>query len=317
MTRSGHDLATRLSLLRDAQGFLERRYAGDLLLVPKTLRVEADRLVWAVGSRPNRRSAVERALRTRSRADAARGQWNTRRVQPGGGMLQQFAGLWDAPPARVLAFARRWGPLGICPCGKPATHSLDCAPCGWDGSGGWEPLKRWNFYAHRARAVLFLGSQLRGGGRSPTDEIRPLRRDLASVLLAAGRLEQPRVLPVDLWTLLVLVVNEWIEVGGVRPRLVMSGNAAKGPPELVLSPTWRFQHPEFSLFGALGMQLAFAVSGARGLAFCSACGTWFEPGSQLRVGTRHYCPECATRGKWRKASAAYRARKQQGARPKR
>jgi len=313
MTRSDKDFVARLKSLEDAHGFLERRYAADILLVPRIIRVEGDRLVWAVRTRPDRAKAFERALRNRSRADAARAQWNTRRVQPGGDTLRAFAGLVGAPPSRVLAFARRWGPLGICPCGLPSSHSLDCAPRGWDGHGGWEPLTRWDYYARRARAVLFVASELRGGGKIPNEELMPLHLDLAKVLLVAGRLQRPRVLPPDQWSLLINVVNEWIEVGGVRPRLILSGDAVRGRPELVLTPTWRFPQPEFSLFGTLGMQLAFAVSGARGLAFCSSCGQWFEPGSQLRRGKQHYCSDCATRGKWRRASAAYRSRQKEKA----
>jgi hypothetical protein len=296
-----------LDRMRDAYGNLERRYATDVLLVPPSVTLEGDRVVW----RLRRVRGVERAMRTLSRADAARGQWNARRVVPGADMLRRFVGLADAPPTKVVAFARTWGPLGICEHGLPSSHSIDCEPVGWNGRGGWEPVEIWRRYARRARALLLVSDRLRTGSPGDIEELRPLARDLAAVLLAAGRFgggTRTRVCPPDWWTLVNSVVNRWLVEGDVRPRLLMSGNDAR--PRLALTPTWRFPVPEFSLFGVLGMQLAFAASGEKGLAFCSACGGGFEPGRQLRAGERHYCDECRASGapqRW--ATAAHRARR--------
>ncbi len=308
MTRANLKTTAALGSMEDSYGNFERRYATDVLLVPPRVMLDRDKLVWRLRPRRDRDKVVNKALRRRSRADAARSQWNARHVLPGTNMLRAFANLVDAPPERVLAFARRWGPLGCCRHGLPSSHSLDCAPCGWDGQGGWEPLARWDFFTRRAQAVLFVASRMRDGSTGSIQELQPLAFDLAKVLLAAGRLESKKVCPPDWWALVIGVVNQWIEDGGVRPRLLLSGDVGKVRPRLVLTPTWRFPEPEFSLFGALGMQLAFAVAGERGLAFCSTCCAWFEPGRQLRAGVRHYCPDCARRGKWRSASAAYRAR---------
>jgi hypothetical protein len=297
-----------LDQMRDNYANLERRYAADVLLVPPSVTLEGDRVVWRLRRRAG---GAERAMRTLSRADAARGQWDARRVVPGADMLRRFVGLVDAPPTKVVEFARAWGPLGICEHALPSSHSLSCEPLGWNGKGGWEPVEIWRRYARRARALLLVSHRLlteSPGG--DIEELRPLARDLAKVLLAAGRLggNKTRVYPPDWWALVTTAVNTWIEQGGVRPRLLVSGDDAR--PRMVLSATWRYPVPEFSLFGVIGMQLAFAAAGAKGMAFCSNCGTCFEPGRQLRAGERHYCDECRASGapqRW--ATAAHRARR--------
>jgi hypothetical protein len=322
MTRDRDALAGALESSTDAYGQVERRYAADVLLVPPVVALEGDRLAWRLRPKAGGRKAAKLALRRRSRADAARSQWNARHIPPGADMLRAFVKLADAPPERILAFARRWGPLGICRHKLPAAHLLDCEPLGWDGGGGWEPLERWRHYAARAQAALLVAHWLRAGGKGDVPGFGALVRDMAKVLLAAGRFgPKPRIRPPDWWALITGVVNEWIEVGGVRPRLLLSGDmpdiarASAARPRLVLTPTWRFPVPEFSLFGALGMQLAFAVSGERGIAPCSVCGTMFEPGRQLRPDESHYCDDCRASGApQRAASAAYRARRRQKAR---
>jgi hypothetical protein len=315
MTRTSRKVeAAAIDSLKDAYGNLERRYATDVLLVPPSVTLDGDKLLWRLRPKEDIRKARDWALRRYSSADAARFCWNAHRILPGADMLRAFVNLVDAPPKRVLTFARHWGPLGVCSHGLPSSHELNCAPCGWDGHGGWELLERWDYYTRRAQAVLFLASRLRKCNTGPVAQLKPLLNDLSGLLLGAGRLHTKEICPPDWWMLVLRVVNEWIEHGGVRPRLHMSRDTSENLPRLVLTPTYRSQVPEFSLFGALGMQLALAVSGERGLAFCSSCGTCFEPGQQLRKDVRHYCSDCADRGKWRNAAAAYRARKKKSAR---
>src|SRR5439155_6390328 len=137
-----------------------------------------------------------------------------------------------------------------------------CGPIRWDGQAGWEPLAVWHYYAKRARATLILASLireqpvLRGDAARRADEmVGPIIADLAVVLKTAGR-EKSQSL--DHWQTIVSVLNEWLAVGDVRPRLLVS-ESTRNVPQLVLTSRWRELGPDFPLFGVLGMQLAFAV----------------------------------------------------------
>ena len=310
-------LAEALEESKDAYGNLERRYATDVLLVPPTIKLDGDRLVWRLQAPAPAWKATHRARRKLPSAAAARAQWKTRRVLPGADMLRAFVKLADAPDRAILAFAKKWGPLGICQHKVPATHSADCDPAGWEESGrvgGWEPLERWRHYAARARAVVIVSHGLRMGARVSVQDIRPVMLDYATQVMVAGRLESKEECPPDLWNTVTSVVNDWLRLGDVRPRLLLTeeiasfDDARRVRPRIVLTPSWRFPSPEFCLFGVLGMQLAFAASSERGLAFCSACGSWFEPVRQLRPDENHYCGGCGRRAMQRAASANYRAR---------
>jgi hypothetical protein len=61
------------------------------------------------------------------------------------------------------------------------------------------------------------------------------------------------------------------------------------------------------LFGALAVQLLFAVSRTDGLAVCSACGSPYCPPRKPRIDQRHYCSGYRRRGAWRDAQRARRA----------
>ena len=86
-------------------------------------------------------------------------------------MLRGFVRLGDVPetrfPARLEAFALRWGVLGLCRHGLPATHPITAemapieVPCGlWMTATGTEPVALWREYARQARAVLDVATAL-------------------------------------------------------------------------------------------------------------------------------------------------------------
>ncbi len=156
---------------------------------------------------------------TRDFADTAR----PRLVEPEAGMLDRFYGLAgeDVPAARVVAFARRYGILGICRHGLPCTHTPFsperpmsyrpvrpsrevsapffgelCTPLGWDGHGGLEPVAAWCRYAQLARAILHVADHLRRG-RTPALEALWVLRDhsparLAGAVYTAAQLRRRR-----------------------------------------------------------------------------------------------------------------------------
>ena len=332
MTTQRKALDRAIEPLKDAYGNLERRYDADTLLVPPVVELDGDYLRWSFRKRlgsSTKRKKLERALRSQSQVDATRSLWKARRVPHGANLLREFAGLEDAPDERILRFARKWGVLGICRHGLPSSHSRRCMPWGGNSQSGKESVARWRYYSRRSRSLLLVASRLREPPRWTADglpvfpwtpaELRPLAFDLGSVLLEAERGNtkesaavfgpaEPTLLLLDVWQVLTNVVNEWLALGNVRPVLLLSEFAGGGRLRIVLAPFGKPWEPEFPLFGVLGMQLAFAVSATRGLAFCG-CGKMFEPGRQPVGGARHYCDDCRESGApQRDAARDYRAR---------
>ena len=281
---------TMSETLRDAHGNVERRYAADVLVRPPIIELEGGRLRWGFRTRPSKPF------------------WNLKdfkagRLLPGTGLLLGFVNLAHGSDRDILAYARRWGPLGLCEHGLPSGHRSawqyddGCAPVGWDGLGGYEHLGDWRRFAVRAHTVLMART------RTPVhltaaemNRFRPLPEGAAPWRRVRGR-EVERMFRSE--------VNNWIRWGNVHPQYVLS----RGTTSLVLAPTWSPEKPDFPLFGVLGLQLGFAAFSERGVAFCSECGTLFEPGHQLRRDTRRYCGDCAADGaRERYASKEWRAR---------
>jgi hypothetical protein len=133
-------------------GQLARPLATGEWACPDVIEVEGDRLYW----------------RNNLEGDG----WGYYPITSGPGLLEGFIRLADASPEAVHTFARRWGVLGICHHGLPATHNPRppelpsrsgtatwCYPLrqsGWY----WEPLDIWHDFARRARAVLNLAAAM-------------------------------------------------------------------------------------------------------------------------------------------------------------
>jgi hypothetical protein len=98
--------------------------------------------------------------------------------------------------------------------------------------------------------------------------------------------------------MLAEVVNYWLEIGGVRPRL-----------------EWQSRKPAVQLGGdglaaALAVQLLFDCSRTDGLAVCTSCGTPFLPGPRRPRRDRNaYCSDCGIKAAARDAAARYRQTK--------
>jgi hypothetical protein len=94
---------------------------------------------------------------------------------------------------------------------------------------------------------------------------------------------------------LAAVLNYWLTLAGVRPRLEW-GSAS---PQMQLGGD--------GLIGALAVELFFACAQTGGLALCASCGTPFLPaGRRRRRDLNAYCSECGLKAAMRDASARYR-----------
>jgi DNA-directed RNA polymerase subunit RPC12/RpoP len=238
-------------------------------------------------------------------------------------MLEQFLVLAEGPDEQILRFARRWGPmfnsLAQCdwdeaardyemPAGYKRTHYHDpdrsgTFSCRWylfEGGidGGRESLRIWRKYARRARGMLRIAAALNGGNsHSPTGD----RYDWQCVLEVE---EHPESTiddggydwrdPADARFLLSQQLDWWLYLAGCRPSLVLGSSSP-----IALDGD--------GLFGAIGLQLAFAASLSRGLALCATCGTAFSP-RRLQAGRAAYCRSCGPKAARREASRRYRER---------
>ncbi len=227
-------------------------------------------------------------------SDGGRERW----VKPGPKMLERFIGLRSAPPDRILAYARAWGLLEICRHGLPRSHNptreldadevvLGCERLVELVEDEWEfrePIEAWHRFAEEAHATALLAASIRGYGPTPD----PFRGRRAAIRLGLR------------WRL-----NRWLELGAVRPAIVLHPNWLEDEWESPLLPVVGGS----GLFGALALRLALACTGAVGLAPCAACGEWFTPNFAPREGQRAWCPEAKCQKAERAApSRSYRRR---------
>jgi hypothetical protein len=214
----------------------------------------------------------------------------------------------------VLKFATQFGPLGLCRHGFPAGHYLEghqflfdspsrgqCFPS--RAGPASEPAARWFVYARAARAMLNLAAALHGGalGRQEdwADAFESVPRDEDVHPPDPAAMTRGPLTLIGLRHLLADLVNEWLLLGDVRPRLLW---------EEGVGITF-----DADTFGALAVQLTQAVSRTNGLAICSSCGLpYMRTGRKAPAGRRNYCPDCGLGAALRDAQRAHRQRKRTG-----
>jgi len=289
--------------LADEQGNLDRPSLERDLLIPGSIELDEDILVWTQNTK---------------------GYCKSVRQSPK--LLETFVGLVNAEPEKVLEFARRWGVLAICEHGLPATHSYSpslgfynphpacaspdfnhasidrfCNPLGYSvyNDGGREPLSVWQRFSEQARSILNIAGRLNQdelGHESDWDVVHKhmIRRDRIGHSVKQQRLD------------VAAFVNEWLLLGSVRPALHWDWD--------VNNCTIRFEvgFGDFSgstLFGALASQLMLAVSNTR-LAFCKACQRYYAPPNRrAKRGQNNYCPDCGRKAALRDAQVSCRLKK--------
>jgi hypothetical protein len=228
-------------------------------------------------------------------------------IKPPRDLLERFTRLADAPDQDIAAFASRFGVLGICEHGAPASHSPGCRPLRCDREGGgqdyyaWEPISAWRHYSGQTRAALNVAACLHDGKAGTAEDWQ--RIYARTTIALAGE-------PVPWWPrdrhdsfllagerfMLGQVLNELLHIAGVSP--VVEWHRPK--PQIVLSGG--------GLFGQVVVRLAMAVVRTSGLAICSGCGAAYSPERRPAPGRRTYCLTCRERGiPQRDAQRAYRA----------
>lgn len=278
-------------MLRTEDLSLERPIQPSLIRVPDFVELDGDRLIYSWWGD---RETVEHG-------------WE----QPRRGILEDFIRLADGPDARILAFAREWGPIHMCEAHElPLSHSVRTTDplClspkvedrpGWE----WEPLSAWRRYAGAALGCLHVAARLRDGRPGDVDDWRRIE---ALFEPTKQQDDHPGEAPAG-WdpvqwqrTYLPHMAQYWLtELAHVN--LLFRWDYELGAPGLKLVGE------RSDLFGALGLQLVFAMSGTGGFVTCSGCGEPYTPKRQPIAGRRHYCRDCGRTAAVRDAQARFRA----------
>lgn len=273
-------------------GTLERP-VKDLWQVPPGIELVGDRLVW-----PRRRRVDEETF-----------------VRSGPGLLDGFMKLGDAPAEQILAFARRWGVLGICVHGAPASHRPpsvpfdpavpSCMPQQLENGDYYESLISWRYFASATQALVNIAARLQNGGVGASADWRtvyqgspPLPGDSRDFWDESRRHRE-----VDVLTLCERV-NDWLQMGNVSPALSAFMWLSKGTPELQLGSPCYYG----ALFGAIALQLALVIGRSDGLATCDACGNVYIPSRRPNPNRRSFCSKCGLKAAWRFAARDHRRR---------
>ncbi len=303
---------------------LSNQWAQTAVARPGRVRIEGDELIWSHAA--DRGPLYEPSP--------------TRPVAPDVRALELFVRLADGSNEEILSFATRFGVLYICEeHGLPQSHyvSSDAVGAGFHvrspdleindpeiqkidrdlvdesrahyvalyargftnrcrltvlNTGEYsEPLGAWRYYARQARALLSLAGDLRAGepGKGEDWEV-----------FYGFPLSQNSSLSDRKW-FVSLIVDEWLELGGVRPHLTWADRGC----EIAFGSR--------TLFGTLATQLLLTVATDGAIAICASCGRFFRPVRHPRPGQQSYCrePTCGHAAAVRSAARRYQRRRRQ------
>ncbi|PWT84126.1 MAG: hypothetical protein C5B58_05235 [Acidobacteria bacterium] len=210
-----------------------------------------------------------------AKAVGARVQTLSRRTKGGKGLLDDFIRLASASDQKILAFARRWGPLYLCRHAMPFQHNAPgragydpkdpCMPTSFSGAGSWayERVADWRRYSSDAQKILKL-------------------------VQIAWKMSQRERFKSVAFRKAMFAVNEWLSNAGAVISLGLDP-AADGEIAIGVSES-------AGVFGLLGLQLMTTLTRSTSPLSCSSCGAGFIPVRLAPSGVRRYCARCRGAG---------------------
>jgi hypothetical protein len=258
------------------------------------LRLVIQGVLWVPG-----KIAIHNGFLLASRSPDRRKRARAGRRAIPGSMLAEFTEIGvTGEESKLLRFAKRYGPIGICKHGLPSGHNrrslarvLDAADCqpntslvpGWEQS---EPVSKWFEYARQAQAILACSASLHRGklpeledlktAYPPWGELKPTAKTELNIETAQGFIEG--------------TINTWVSYGGLRPCFQWRRSGCS-----VIFSTGDY----CSLFGALAVQLMLAAAKRDGFVICSNCSRAYIPARRPNPNRRRFCLSCNIRAAWR------------------
>lgn len=248
-----------------------------------------------------------------------------RQAKPG--MLAGFVRLHRASDQEILAYARKWGVLGICERhGLPCSHNQypygpydgvkPCLPMlvtplpreGSDFQVG-EPLAHWRVWSRKAQAILNIGARLNQGKLARLEDWQALK-DLHDSGLGETEQEPFMKNVAKARAELAFELDGWISMGQVRPRISWKTDNTRLKAQFSLDAVSSGPN----LFGLLALNIAVAIAsgeGEKGLAVCCACGESYPPKRRPDPNRRNYCEDCGLKAAQREAAREYRRRQRE------
>jgi len=234
------------------------------------------------------------------------------------GALEKFRAITG--PADVLAFARRWGPLGLCKHRLPYTHNPPplvrrrkqrhawCRPLGFELGDTWEYLDDWYRWVDLANAIQSIQIDPSKVGSGHPAEADAAARGAAWRTIAAvdsSIAEHERGYGSEEFSLkdddfsvqmdmLARHVQGWLVLADARP-LISWGNESMPLYLLegVQQPTFSLTTPDRSC-GVAFLLLAVQLMNSLGIRVyrCAGCQRIFRPDRKLPSNKRHWCNNC-------------------------
>jgi len=147
-----------------------------------------------------------------------------------------------------------------------------------------EPLTAWRELSSATRSAMNIGAAIHSGQLPEPDDWNNLRRFYSARAAIAWN---PSDVEDHAW-ILSAVVNEWIEVAGIRPQFQWAPtgtNIILACPNVYVGTLWT----------ALMSQLIFILNRSGGFSVCSGCGGIFVPKKKPSRGVRRYCEDCRSK----------------------
>jgi hypothetical protein len=180
-------------------------------------------------------------------------------------LSERFADLADAPDEAIRRFAAQWGPLRY---PKRTIESFDDV----------ESILEWRRFATLTRALVRCASALSEGTSGLPQDWRSICEWLQIAAEQNPSTEHGLLLVAS-------ALNLWYARSSGNALVEIQRN------KMILCPRCVF------LFWIIGLQLAYAITGAQDTLVCYHCARFYTPKNRPRTGSRNFCPTCRRHGK--------------------
>jgi hypothetical protein len=320
------DLAQIVAALADETGYLGRPLPALPILLP-TVRLETNRLVWNLTPPGDYRFLPETNLER---------------------LVADFVSLKEGAANSVLAFAQKYGPLGLCQHNLPLFHSLACNSPTMRISKDVERLKTELAQSDPELAdlqrtnpaafgmVLTRRSPLRvWGGVTFSERLSgwyAWSKFMRSLLSLAVEVKSGEVGDAGKWAaigatkpgdqshslrLLAVSANRLLLLARPAPRVSCRDgalslefvNSQVLQDSTLLPPPAAQSGFTGGVFSTIVIGAIGSLAGGKSLQGCSGCGRLYSPVRTPTQGKRHFCTDCGNRASWRLSKRRSRAEK--------